>query len=86
MSQDLLKELILKLKEGEADKLIGLFGAKPTYTGESLKEIEDKINIKYPVGHMPLITTLIPFGFYFGETIIRNFKGANWVTEGVSDF
>jgi hypothetical protein len=45
------------------------------YTFESLMKCEEAINNLYPEGHKPLPTTLIPFGFLLGETIVRKLGG-----------
>ena len=51
---------------------------KLKYNDAELSLIEKKINEKYPQGHKPLATTVIPFGFYLGEMIIKKIPGAKW--------
>lgn len=73
------------LRAGAGAELISLFGVKPTFTKESLKELEDEINKKFPVERKRLPTTTMPFGFYFGETLVKNYKNAKWVTKDAVD-
>lgn len=55
------------------------------YTEKELELIEQKINDVFPQGHEPLPTTLIPFGFYLGELMIRKIPGAKWkITDEVN--
>ncbi len=48
------------------------------FTPESLKKIEAEINRVYPIGYMPVKTTIISYGLYLGEVFIRNIPGASW--------
>jgi hypothetical protein len=61
-----------------------LIGKKVDFTLQTLFDAEEAINKNYPEGHMPLPTTLLPFGFLLGETIVRSFNG-EWVTDGVGE-
>ena len=49
------------------------------YSDKELRLIEEKINDMFEVGHEPMATTLIPFGYYLGELLIRKFPGSKWV-------
>ncbi len=48
------------------------------FNEKTLIKIEEKINEMYPPGHQPLVTTLIPFGWFFGECIKAIFPKAKW--------
>lgn len=48
-------------------------------TPADLVALEKVINREYPVGHKPMGSTLIMLGFYYGEVIITNIVGAEWV-------
>jgi len=51
---------------------------KLKYSEDELEAIERKIIEKFPEGHQPKPTTLIPFGFYLGQLIIKKIPGAKW--------
>lgn len=48
------------------------------YTEKELQHIESKIDEIFPEGHEPYYSTLIPFGFYLGQLLIKKVKGARW--------
>lgn len=75
-----LRDLLKHLKDGGIQTMLGAFGfAHLNYTKKQLEAIEDKINDQYPEGHKPKsLATLIPFGFFLGECIIKNVPGAHW--------
>ena len=56
------------------------FNPEKPHSLDALREMEESINEIYPEGHQPLATTLIPFGFYLGETMAKNFDG-HWDLE-----
>ncbi len=51
------------------------------FNEKTLIKIEEKINEMYPTGHVPLVTTLIPFGWFFGECIKAVFPKSKWACE-----
>lgn len=53
-------------------------GFKGDFSENDLTALEKIIDELYPLGHKSMVTTLIPFGMYLGETIIRNIPGAEW--------
>ena len=55
-----------------------------TYSLDELFKIEKVIDERYPAGHKPLYTTMIPFGFYLGELMVTTIAGAEWVTDAAS--
>ena len=84
--------VIESLEKGLGEKLIYAFiqlsvGQKKAeekykslkYTIAELEEIEEMIDKQYPVGHKPLSTTLIPFGFYLGEVLKKSIEKSHWV-------
>ena len=81
-----LRKLITSMQEDQNGFMEMLMNAllniknvkKLKYDEKELELIEDKINEMFPVGHKPLATTLIPFGFYLGEYLIRKIPGAIW--------
>jgi len=48
------------------------------YTESELALIEEKIDEMFPVGHKPMATTLVPFGYYLGKMFITKFPGSEW--------
>ncbi|MNQ73820.1 hypothetical protein D3C85_885630 [compost metagenome] len=60
--------------------MLVLAGFKPSYTPESLPELEAVIERMFPDGAL-FSTTHIPFGWYLGEVIVRNIPGAQWQEE-----
>ena len=71
-------------------KMIGLLAGGrefvPDYTFDSLARIEQIINEVWPDGKPVLHpTTYLPFGFYFGELLRRNFRGEWDITDPDGD-
>jgi hypothetical protein len=83
-------EDILKLKENREKALEAFDEAARSkakdieYSLDQLIEIEKTIDERYPVGHNPFPTTLIPFGLYLGELIVRTIPGAELVKSAPS--
>lgn len=48
-------------------------------TKEGLLESERVINEKFPIGHVPLPTTLIPFGIQLGNALIEHLPNSKWI-------
>lgn len=74
------------MRQTIAPALVGLIGVEADYTPESLTKVEKEIDKMFPEGHQPMETTLILFGFYLGETIVRNISGAVWNTSKDPDY
>jgi hypothetical protein len=77
--------LLNEMKSGMARVIFGYLNVPLDFSEQSLVLIEEKINEMYPLGHQPLLTTLIPFGYYLGETIIRNIPNAHWDASNAED-
>lgn len=54
------------------------FKIKVDYNPESLKKLENTLDLMYPKGTMASKTTLIATGYYVGEVFVRNIPGAAW--------
>lgn len=57
-------------------KMMGISGNP---TREGLLESERIINEKFPMGHIPLPTTLIPFGIQLGNALIEHLPNSKWI-------
>jgi len=81
----MLRELIVKLSD-HIDGLMRELGFNHlNYTIRQLEVMERMIDQKFPEGHKPQGTTIIPFAYYLGECIVRNVPGAKWeVPEGAT--
>lgn len=44
----------------------------------SLRRIEKAINRVYPIGHEPMMSTIMSYGIYLGEVFARNVPGTEW--------
>lgn len=71
-SKELL-EIFDEMKMEQENKNLSL-----KYTEKELKLIESKIDEVFPLGHEPMYATLIPFGFYLGQLMIKKVPGAKW--------
>lgn len=72
------KEILDGLREG-TEHVFRLNGLPTSYQEEDLDLFEDFINELYPDEGMPSSPMIIPpFGYYLGETIVRNIPGAKW--------
>jgi hypothetical protein len=71
-------ERFLSICRESTPALLQAAGVFVDYSEESLSHCEDFINAIYPVGHIPHPTTVLPFGYYLGETIIRNIPDSKW--------
>lgn len=80
------QDFLDKMRSTMCDTMMIAFGVTPTYQPESLNEVEQKINEMYPEGHKAMPTTYLPFGFYLGETIVRNIPGAKWDISEAGEF
>lgn len=58
--------------------MFSVLGIKPEYTLEQLFEIEELFFQFYHGKKETLATTIVPFGFYLGQTMIKNIAGAAW--------
>lgn len=77
-----VQDFLNKLKAGKlVETVFDAFHVKVNYTGEGLKELEEFIKCTWSEGHQPTPSAIIPFGLVLGETIVRNFKEAEWVNE-----
>lgn len=57
------------------------------YTKECLGALEDFINSIFPdEGRPKHATTIVPMGYVLGETLIRNFPNAEWITQAENVF
>ena len=77
MKSETFEKIIANLNGGMAAKMFGMIGFKPNYTLEQLQEIEQEFQAMYG-GREILPTTVVPFGFYLGETLVRNIPNAKW--------
>jgi len=48
------------------------------YSKKSLKEFGEVILDTFPDKRVPISENLVLYGYYLGETIVRNVKGARW--------
>lgn len=70
-NDNILETIVLAMLKMDQDKL--------KYNETELAEIEKKIDEVFPQGHKPIHTTLIPFGFYLGQLLIKKLGGdAKW--------
>lgn len=81
-----LNDLITKLQNGALAPITELFGIPVDFEPESLEVLEELINELWHEGTEPMPTTLIPFGFILGETMIRNLTDAKWVVDDANHF
>lgn len=51
---------------------------KLKFNEEELEDLEEKIDERFPQGHEPMLTTIIPFGYYLGEVLRKKIPGAKW--------
>jgi len=65
--------------------LFKTLGCSIELTEKALIQNENIIEKKFPFGHKPLPTTLIPFSLHLGETIIANIPGSKWVNEMIDN-
>lgn len=72
------ESFIQEMQNGLCDSLLNLINFKPIYDLESLSSLESVIEERYRLGHKPMITTLLPYGFYIGECLVRDIEGAHW--------
>ncbi len=81
------ENLIESLRSPHTLELLSILASHEIdYSFKSLMVCEETINAMYPEGHKPLPTTLIPFGFLLGETIVRNLGGEwNYDAEDIWD-
>jgi len=71
------RRFVQDMKAGTGNLLFTAFGFPPKYTFEQLCEIEEAFKERFGNrGVMP--TTAITFGFYLGETMVREIPGAEW--------
>lgn len=75
-------QFITDCQEGLFDEFfVLLLGRKPAYQPEDLVTIEAYIKHIHPEHKIKpdsLNTSILPCGFYFGETMVRNLTGARW--------
>jgi hypothetical protein len=75
-------EILMRVLDGlrkEIGTMMRAFGINHlNYTERQLEAIERLIDDKFPEGHRPQPTTILPFAFYLGECVIRNVPGAKW--------
>jgi hypothetical protein len=56
------------------------------YSLESLMLLENRLNLIFEIERNPQLPTVLFIGFYLGEALVRNSKGASWKTDDCSDF
>lgn len=72
------EKIIPDMQNGMCSMLLKVFaGITPNYTAKQLDELEDLFEARF-AGKEILDTTIIPFGFYYGETLVRTIPGAHW--------
>jgi hypothetical protein len=68
--------------EDSAEQLLQAIHLPTDYSVESLEVMENIINAISPTEGEPThLQGILPFGYYFGETVIRAHKGAKWSYE-----
>jgi hypothetical protein len=75
------KGLIDSMRGKEMEPIFLTFGIQSLYTEENLNAIEQVINRLFPEEREVLPTTVIPFGYMLGETLVRNIPDAKWKTD-----
>lgn len=78
VTPEMLRELLDAVSKN-IDGMMREFGISHlNYTTRQLEVLERLVDDRFPVGHKPMPTTIIPFAFYLGECIVRNVPGAKW--------
>lgn len=85
MTKNVYEEMISDFQSGAFDPLFNLIGVPNDFEPDSLERLEDIINLVWPNEPVQEMTSVIPFGFLLGETLVRHLPGAKWVTEDAKD-
>ena len=74
---------IMSDRRGSIRQLLSIFGFDPIteHSYEAIRQLEKLIDAHYPVGHSPMPTTMIPFGWYLTHTLHKNLPNAKINTD-----
>lgn len=71
------EKLLNDMRSGICQVMFKMLGFDANYTAEQLFQIENLFQMKFH-GKEVFDSTFVPFGFYYGETMIRAIPGAYW--------